>query len=322
MRILVTGGAGFIGSHSVERLVSAGHEVLAIDNLSAGRLENLDAVRGQIEFERIDIRRRSGLRRVFRGWSPDAVLHLAAIVSVTQSVLDPLETASVNLSGALEVLEAARLFGVRRFVAASSAAVYGRSPRLPSRETDPTEPASPYAAQKRAFEHCLAVYREVYGLETLALRYFNVYGSRQDPNSPYAGVVAGLQSCLAAARPFDVHGDGRQTRDFISVLDIAEVNERVIAQPALPALMLNVGTGRGTSVLDLVEVTSRIWGREVELVFVPGRLGDVRHSRASIARLRLAVRGFRPRALRPGLAEAFGASPAYALPPRVVQALH
>jgi UDP-glucose 4-epimerase len=305
MRVLVTGGAGFIGSHSVESLVSAGHDVLVIDDLSAGRRDNLRGVRSTVELQQVDVRDRDRLRDHFRRWKPDAVLHLAAIVSVVQSVEQPIETASVNLMGSLEVLEAARLAGARRLVAASSASVYGANPRLPCRETDPPAPASPYAAQKLALEDHLGVYQRLYGLETLALRYFNVYGSRQDPHSPYAGVVADLRECIQQRKAFDVHGDGEQTRDFVSVLDVADVNRRLIEAPALESPIANVGTGRETSVLDLVTALSRLLAVDVPLEFVAARPGDVRRSRANIRRLRAALPGLRTRGLRAGLADAF-----------------
>jgi UDP-glucose 4-epimerase len=306
MRIVVTGAAGFIGSHSVEALVSAGHKVLALDDLSAGHLENLVAVRDSIEFERVDIRERARLQRLFVAWKPDAVLHLAARVSVPQSVSDPLETASVNLTGSLEILEAARLSATRRIVVASSAAVYGVRPRLPCRETDMPAPASPYAAQKLSIEHNLAAYGRVYGMQTIALRYFNVYGARQDPTSPYAGVIAKLHDCLINGHAFSVHGDGGQTRDFISVMDVADVNRRLLERDAPATLLLNVGTGRSASVMDLVQVMSLAMDRELELQHTPECAGDVRYSRASIACLRQILGRFHPRSLRLGVTEAFG----------------
>lgn len=286
MRIIVTGGAGFIGSHTCERLVEAAHETLVIDDLSSGVPSNLASVSDRLEFEQLDIRDRARLRRAVAAWRPEAILHLAAIVSAPLSIEEPLQTASVNLCGSLELLEAARLAAVRRVVAASSAAVYGPEPALPSRETDSPMPVSPYAAQKLALEQHLAVYSAVYGLQTLALRYFNVYGPRQLPTNPYSGVISILLDCLMNGRPFPVNGDGAQTRDYVSVFDVALINQRALEAPSLPHQVINVGCGISSSLHDLIVVAESCLGQRPEIAFRPARLGDIPHSRASIERLR------------------------------------
>ncbi|MGI8552850.1 MAG: NAD-dependent epimerase/dehydratase family protein [Dehalococcoidia bacterium] len=302
MRVLVTGGAGFIGSHSVGRLLSAGHEVLVVDDLSTGNEENLAAVQGAIRFERLDIRDGARLRQLFTAWKPEAVLHLAAVASISRSLAAPLETASVNLDGSLQILEAARTAGVRRLVFASSASVYGSTPRLPSTETDRPEPASPYAAQKLAVESHLAAYQGAYGIQATALRYFNVYGPRQLPQSDYSGVITILANALRRHEVFQVYGDGHQTRDYIAVSDVAEINGRAVEGLATDESLLNAGSGRSTSLLELIQACASIMETEPLLQFLPPRPGDVRYSQADIGRLCRASPAFHPRPLPEGLA--------------------
>jgi UDP-glucose 4-epimerase len=209
---LVTGGAGFIGSHLVETLVAGGCRVSVLDNLSSGKPSNLDSVARRIRFIRGDIRDPAALSAAVAGCA--VVFHLAAVVSVPKTTEDPLGSAAVNETGSLQVLEAARSGRVRRLVFASSSAVYGDEPTLPKREDMPTRPLTPYAVQKLAVEYYLRVYQSLYGLETAGVRFFNVYGPRQDPSSPYSGVISIFMTQALKGEPPVIYGDGRQSRDF------------------------------------------------------------------------------------------------------------
>lgn len=298
--VLVTGGAGFIGSHTIERLLAAGHAVTALDNLSSGAWQNLRAVRDgeRVELDVRDGERLAALVRVHRF---DAVIHLAALVSVPFSIQQPALSHAVNVTGTVNVLEAARRAAVRRLVLASSAAVYGQTPDVPVSEAAPLRPASPYAAQKAAAEALCAAYRRAYGMETVILRYFNVYGPRQRADSSYAGVVPSFLVGLRAGRPITIHGDGEQTRDLIHVSDIAALNVRAALGSDPGGEPVNVGTGIATSVLGVLASLRELLRADAAVTFVPARAGDVRHSRASIDRLRQ-VFGYAPRiALRDGL---------------------
>jgi UDP-glucose 4-epimerase len=300
--ILVTGGAGFIGSHTVERLVREGHAVTALDNLSAGAWSNLAHLGPALTRVELDVRDGGRFLALVRAAHFDAIVHLAAIVSVPYSIEQPGETFATNVTGALNVLEAARLCGVRRVVLASSAAVYGRTPPLPVREDAPLCPASPYAAQKAAAELLAAAYRQSHGIETVVLRYFNVYGSRQPPTTPYAGVVPAFIAALRERRTITVYGDGEQTRDFIHVSDIAAINLRAALGPDPGGEPLNVGTGMGVSVLGVLGEVRALLKTDAAVVFAPERAGDVRYSRADISRLHARL-GYTPRvAFRDGLA--------------------
>lgn len=288
--VLVTGGAGFIGSHLVERLVAEGFAVRVLDDLSSGSAANLAGVRGRIDFREGDIRDREALREAVSGctW----VFHLAAVVSVQQTVRDPAGSAAVNETGALQVLEAARGAGVRRLVFASSSAVYGDDPRLPLREDLAPRPRSPYAVQKLAVEHYLAVYQDLFGLSTAGLRFFNVFGPRQDPSSPYSGVISiFLTRALAGEAPV-IYGDGLQTRDFVYVNDVVEA--LLLAARAEASGVFNVGTGREVDILSLWRHIAALTGCGREPQHLPPRPGDIRRSVAAVgeaaSRLNFAAR--------------------------------
>lgn len=294
MNVLITGGAGFIGSHTCERLVRAGHRVRVVDDLSSGRLANLAAVAGEIEFLELDIRDFKRLRSATAG--VEAVIHLAAVASVVRSIEGPLATQAVNATGSLNVLEAARQAGVRRVVLASSASVYGDEPELPKTEASPVRPLSPYAWQKLSAEFYGRFYSEQHGAEFLALRYFNVYGPRQDPDLPYSGVLSIFTARAAAGRPLAIFGDGQQTRDFIHVSDVAEINLRAAVMAGPIPQIVNVATGHPTRIIDAARLIREAAGAGDSgdgILFEEPRTGDIRHSYAT-GELLIKTLGHRP----------------------------
>lgn len=279
---LVTGGAGFIGSHLVEALVADGCRVTVMDDLSSGREENLAPVAGRIRFIRADIRDREAAAEAARG--ARAVFHLAAVVSVPQTVADPIGSAAVNEIGTLNVLEAARRGGAERVVFASSSAVYGDDPVLPKREEMPPRPLTPYAVQKLAAEYHLRVYAGLYGLKTVSLRFFNVFGPRQDPSSPYSGVISiFLNRALSGEAP-TIYGDGSQSRDFVFVSDVVRALLLAAAgRGAAGGEVFNVGTGRSVTVNRLWEAVCELSGARRAPIYAAARAGDIRHSLADVA---------------------------------------
>jgi len=280
MRVLVTGGAGFIGSHSVEELMKAGHFVRVIDNLSTGKLDYL-STRGEIEVLREDIRDGDALARAMRGITH--VLHLAAQVSVQRSIDHPLESFGNNATGFMNVMEAARKTGVQRFVYASSAAVYGLTGQGPVDETTAPAPLSPYGLEKLVNDQFAAMYGTLYGMSCIGLRYFNAYGPRQDPASPYAGVISKFCERVRLGQPLVVFGDGLQTRDFVHVHDIAEINRLALVSKVEG--VLNVGTGRSVSLLELIDTLAECFGRRPPIRHEPARTGDIVHSSMRVDRL-------------------------------------
>ncbi len=279
-KYLVTGAAGFIGSNIVEELVSRGEDVRAFDNLSTGRRSNLDHVAGGIEFVEGDLRDPEAVGRAVRG--VDYVLHQAALPSVPRSVQDPVASHEANATGTLNLLLAARDAGVKRVVYASSSSVYGNSPTLPKHEAMPTDPLSPYAVNKLAGEQYCKVFALVYGLPTVSIRYFNVFGPRQDPTSQYAAVIpAFITSVLRGERP-TIYGDGLQSRDFTYVSNVVEANLLACAREEAIGYAMNVACGRSTTLVELVARINALLGTEIEPVFAPERVGDVKHSLADI----------------------------------------
>jgi UDP-glucose 4-epimerase len=279
---LVTGGAGFIGSHLVEALVGRGHEVRVLDNLSTGCRSNLEAVADRIDFLQGDITDLQQVRDAVRG--VEVVYHQAALASVPRSVADPLATHNVCVNGTLHVLLAARDAKVRRIVYAASSSAYGNSARLPKAEADPTAPLSPYAVAKLAGEQYCAAFSEVYGLETVRLRYFNVFGPRQTPDSPYAAVIPLFIQALTSGRGPVLHGDGQQSRDFTFVEDVVQANLLAADAPGVSGRVYNVACGKRTTLLELVAHLNELLGTRVAPTHTESRPGDVRHSQADISR--------------------------------------
>ena len=296
---LVTGGAGFIGGHLVERLCRDGWRVRVLDDFSTGRESNLAPVVSQIELLRGDIRDGELLARALRG--VEVVFHEAAMASVPRSVAEPIRTHSVNVDGTLGLLEAARHAGVRRVVYAASSSAYGDTPVLPKVESMPANPRSPYALQKYAGEVYCRLYTELYGLETVALRYFNVYGPRQDPKSEYAAVVPKfITACLRGEAP-TIFGDGEQTRDFVMVYDAVQANLLAADAPRAVSRVCNIAAGSRTSLNELIAVIRQETGAKALPRHAPPREGDVRDSVASLASARDLL-GYEPRvAVREGL---------------------
>lgn len=284
-RVFVTGGAGFIGSHTVDRLLADGHAVTALDNLDSGTWDNLSGAGGSLDRIEADVRDAERLTAIVAAGRFDAIIHLAAWASVTASLARPDAAFAVNVGGAQNVLDAARRAGVRRVVLASSASVYGREPALPVPEDTPLAPLSPYAAHKAAAELLGAAFRAAFGVETVCLRYFNVYGRRQLPDSPYSGVVSVFAHRLAAGERVTIYGDGEQTRDFIHVSDVAAINARAALGPDPGGGPINVSTGTRTSILRVLTALRDVLRADAHIVFAPERPGDVRHSQADTSRL-------------------------------------
>jgi UDP-glucose 4-epimerase len=291
-RALVTGGAGFIGSHLTETLAHQGCRVTVLDNLVSGRSANLAEVAERVRFVQGDIRNRADLENATAGC--EVVFHLAAVVSVPLTTEDPLGSAAVNETGSLQVLEAARRAGARRVVFASSSAVYGDDPILPKREDMAPRPLTPYAVQKLAVEYHQKVYTSLYGLEAVSLRFFNVYGPRQDPASPYSGVISIFMTRALSGTAPVIYGDGLQTRDFVFVGDVVQALMSAATSPAAPGRVFNVGTGHAVSIQDLWRTIARAAGTDVQPTHGPARAGDVPHSLSSIEAARLHLQ-FAPR---------------------------
>jgi nucleoside-diphosphate-sugar epimerase len=290
-KYLVTGGGGFIGSHVVDALLATGRTVKVLDNFSTGRRENLAHLADDIEMVEGDVRSYERANTAVKG--VDVVIHLAALPSVPRSVQDPLTTTEVNVTGTLNVLLAARDGDVRRVVMASSSSVYGANNFLPKHEELIPHPISPYGVSKLAAEQFSMAFNAVYGLETVALRYFNVFGPRQDPDSQYAGVVAlFLRLACEGSRP-TVCGDGTQTRDFTYVSNVVDATLLAAAARQASGSVLNIGAGESYSVLDLIAAVGRATGRALEPRFGPERPGDVKHSFANIDRARARL-GYEP----------------------------
>jgi nucleoside-diphosphate-sugar epimerase len=279
-KVLVTGGAGFIGSHLVEALVSAGCQVVVLDNLTGGRFSNLAMVRDRIEFHEADIRSLMVLEKAADGC--DAIFHLAAVVAVQQTIKDPVDSAMVNDIGTINVLEAARRNNVRRCVLASSCAVYGDDHRLPKKESMTPVPASPYAVHKLSAEHYARVYCELFGLKTASLRFFNVFGPRQDPLSPYSGVISIFMTRAISNQAPVIYGDGHQSRDFVYVKDVVNALMLAVGTESAAGKVLNIGTGSNVSINRLWELICGASGQQLAPVYEPARAGDILHSVADI----------------------------------------
>ncbi|MDI6775058.1 MAG: SDR family oxidoreductase [Verrucomicrobiota bacterium] len=306
MKCLVTGGCGFIGSHIAEELLQGGHAVRIYDNLSSGFLKNIAGFRAGVEFIEGDIRNATGLEAAMKG--VECVFHEAALVSVFDSIERPLENNDINIAGALNTLNSARRTGVRRIVMAASAAAYGNNPDLPKRESMRPEPESPYSVTKVAGEAYMRVFARLYGIETVSLRYFNVYGPRQNPGSMYSGVISKFVDTIMRGEDPTVFGDGRQTRDFVFVKDVVQANLLAMSSArADRGEVFNVGTSREISLLDLLEALRELTGRAFTIRFAPARPGDIRRSVADVSLAGSAL-GYSPRwNVRQGLRELLAA---------------
>jgi len=281
---LVTGGAGFIGSALVRRLLELGERVRVVDNFSTGLRANLAQVRGRIELLEGDLADEAVAREGAVG--ADYILHQAAIPSVPRSIEDPVSSNRANVTATLNLLVAARDAGVTRFVYASSSSAYGDSETLPKVETQPDNPISPYALTKLAGEKYAVIFHRIYGLSTVSLRYFNVFGPRQNPDSPYSGVISRFMSAALSGRRPTVHGDGEQSRDFTFVDNVVSANLLACQAGGVSGVVFNVGTGERHTLNDLLRSVSTILGRDLSPEYVAPRPGDVRHSLADIGQAR------------------------------------
>jgi len=296
---LVTGGAGFIGSHLVAELVARGQEVRILDNFATGKRENLEEVRDRVAIHEADVSNLDEIRPLFDG--VHYVVHLAAMASVVRSVEDPVGTHAVNLAGTLHVLLASRDAGVRRLVFAASAAAYGDSPTMPRRESDVPDPLSPYALTKLAGEYYCRIFTRLFQLEAVALRFFNVFGPRQDPDSPYTGVLSKFITAYLRGRTPVIFGDGRQSRDFTFVANVVDAVLLACHAPGAPGATINVGTGESYTLNQTIALLNCIFGRAVTPRYDPPRAGDVLESRAEITLARR-ILGYEPRVqFEPGL---------------------
>ncbi len=277
---LVTGGAGFIGSHLVDALLHAGWQVRVLDNLSTGKAANLVPFQNRIDFHEGSITDPDTVKKAVAGC--EVVFHLAALPSVARSLADPVTTHDVCATGTLHVLDAARHAGVRRVVYTASSSAYGGTPGAVRSESDPIAPLSPYAASKLAGEMYCQSFTTVYGLETTRLRFFNIFGPRQDAKSPYTGVIALFIARMLAGESPTIEGDGLQSRDFTYVANAVQALQKAADSPASVGKVYNIGNGGSTSVLQLVAQLNDILGSKLEPKFSPPRAGDVRHSQARI----------------------------------------
>jgi len=287
---LVTGGAGFIGSHLAEELTRRGHQVRVLDNLSTGKRRNLDHVAG-VELMEGDLADPEACARAVQGI--DYVLHQAAIPSVPRSVKDPVTSNRANIDGSLNILVAARDAGVKRLVYAGSSSAYGDTPTLPKREDMPTRPLSPYALQKLVAEQYCQMFTRLYGLETVTIRYFNVFGPRQDPGSPYSGVISLFSTALLDNRQPLIYGDGEQTRDFTYVANVVDGVLRACDAPDASGEVINVATGGRISLNQLLQTMNGIVGTNITPKYEAPRAGDVRDSQADITKAR-DILGYEP----------------------------
>jgi len=302
-KVIVTGGAGFIGSHLAEELVRRGYQVTILDDLSTGKMGNIKKLlsKDNVQFIQGSVTNSSLLKELFHG--AIYVFHQAAIPSVPRSVKDPLATNEVNITGTLNVLLAARVSKVRKIIYASSSSVYGDTPTLPKREDMVPSPQSPYAASKLAGEYYCRVFQEVYGLVTVCLRYFNVYGPKQNPDSQYAAVIPRFLRWASEGSPLIIYGDGEQTRDFTFIADAVAAN--ILAAESNASGVFNIGRGKSITINELARLVIKLTGNNVESVHQEPREGDIRHSLADISKA--GTFGYEPRYnLEEGLEETRG----------------
>lgn len=289
---LVTGGAGFIGSHIATELVRRGCKVRILDNLCTGSLANLDHLSGKVTFIEADVRDVGAVREAVKGC--DTVFHQAALASVPLSIEQPVVTHEACVTGTVNVLDAARQCGVRRLVYAGSSSAYGDSPEMPKRENQVPEVLSPYAAAKLAGELYCQSFAAVYNLEVVRLRYFNVFGPRQDPKSPYSAVIPLFADALVNGRTPRIYGNGEQSRDFVHVSDVVQANMLAATVPGVSGKVYNVAGGTTISILELLQLICRELGKPFQPEFHPPRTGDILHSWADISAIRRDL-GYEPR---------------------------
>jgi nucleoside-diphosphate-sugar epimerase len=303
MRYLVTGGAGFIGSNTVDELVRRGHGVVVLDDLSSGKEDNLAEVRSKITFMKGSITDIEAVQKAMV--QADYVIHLAARTSVPRSVKDPVDTNRINVDGTLNVLVAARDNKVKRVVFAASSSAYGDTPTLPKSEDMPPVPISPYGVSKYVGELYAQTFGRCYGLENVSLRYFNIFGPRQDPDSPYSGVLSRFSAAFLDSTPPVVFGDGKQTRDFTYVDNAVQANILACEAPSASGRTFNVGTGHAISLNQVLQMLQKTSGKTLETKYEPAREGDIRDSLADI-RLAREFLGYEPTVLfEEGLARTF-----------------
>jgi nucleoside-diphosphate-sugar epimerase len=279
---LITGGAGFIGSHLVKRVLGAGGIVRVVDNLSTGSAERLINIRDSVQLLTGDLADESVAAEAVKGM--DYVLHQAAVPSVQRSVVDAVGTNRSNVTATLNLLENCRKGGIRRFVYAASSSAYGDTEVLPKNEEMPTNPLSPYALQKWVGERYCKLYHELYGLETVSLRYFNVFGPGQDPYSEYSAVIPKFTTKLLTKEPITVYGDGEQSRDFTYIDNVIEANLLALGAPNAPGEVCNIGCGQRVSLNELIRILEKLVGVRAQVTYAPAKAGDVRHSLADITK--------------------------------------
>ena len=292
LHCLITGGAGFIGSHLAEGLLAAGHRVRVLDNFSTGKPDNLSAIINNVDLIEGDIRNYQTVRQAAK--RIDVIFHQAAMASVFESMQNPARNHDINVNGTLYVLEAARQAGVSRLIFASSAAVYGPAPDTPIAEETPVRPVSPYGLGKHMGEQYCHLYAHLYGVQTVCFRYFNVYGPRQNPNSAYSGVISIFTDTILSGSNPVVYGDGRQSRDFVHVSDIVAANLSGMMYEGERHRVFNVASGQHHSLLDVLDVLQRHTGKTFDIEYQPERRGDIRDSCADITRIRKEL-NFKPR---------------------------
>jgi nucleoside-diphosphate-sugar epimerase len=281
-RYLITGGAGFIGSHLVKHVLGAGGNVRVVDNLSTGSAKRLSQIRDSVQLVTADLADNSVAAEVVK--DVDYVLHQAAVPSVQRSVVDPVGTNRSNVTATLNLLENSRKAGVRRFVYAASSSAYGDTEVLPKSEDMPANPLSPYALQKWVGERYCKLYHELYGLETVSLRYFNVFGPGQDPYSEYSAVVPKFTTKLLAKEPITVYGDGEQSRDFTYIDNVIQANLLALRAPNAPGEVCNIGCGQSVTLNQLIQILEELLKVRAQVTYAPAKPGDVRHSLADITK--------------------------------------
>jgi len=291
-RYVVTGGGGFIGSHIVEELIRRNETVTVIDNFSTGKHENVEPFEDDVDVIEADIAEAKNLTQFLKG--ADYVIHQAAIPSVPKSIIDPVKSHNANVNGTLQLLVACREAGVKRVVYASSSSLYGDSPTLPKHEGMMPNPLSPYGAQKLFAEMYCQVFTRAYGLETVALRYFNVFGPRQDATSQYSGVLALFIPAVLQDRRPTIHGDGLQSRDFTFVKNVVEANLLACKAPGVAGEVFNVACGDRITVNSMLQQINKITGKDVAPIYSEPRKGDIKHSQADITRAKERL-GYQPR---------------------------